>query len=411
VNCLLLTSRRARFAAGHRFGLVLAGALFTQIASASVFLDYVTWPKGNDGFTTINVCIVDGSTAQEKGDGAFAGFIHDANPSLADVISRIRIALANTWEANSGVRFKGWKTCSQLSQAEQYQALGVYISPDAANESGVGVYMTRGQVTVAAHGVSIKPWGNDFNRCIYYNGFTTHMSYKYDCAEQYAIHEFGHAIGFMHEWRHPLKPASCTAKDDTIFGDPRTGNPNVYDWNSIMTYWDGCVHQNGVRFGTTTLSDWDIAGVKRLYPAPTQDCAATGSKVKYQAHVGNIGWMTPVCDDAVAGTTGQSLMMQAIRIQLTGAGGTGCHVLYQAHVQNMGWMGIASDGQTAGTTGQSLRMEALKAILQGCDPRYHIYYQAHVQGIGWMPEVTAGEIAGTTGQGLRMEAVKIRIGD
>ncbi len=45
-------------------------------------------------------------------------------------------------------------------------------------------------------------------------------------------------------------------------------NPQ-YDWDSIMTYVDGCVHQSGVRFGSKRPSDADILGVMAVYPRPT----------------------------------------------------------------------------------------------------------------------------------------------
>ncbi len=35
-------------------------------------------------------------------------------------------------------------------------------------------------------------------------------------------------------------------------------------------------------------------------------------------------------------------------------------VRYQAHVEGRGWLGWVRDGVTAGTTGQDLRMEAVK---------------------------------------------------
>lgn len=38
-------------------------------------------------------------------------------------------------------------------------------------------------------------------------------------------------------------------------------------------------------------------------------------------------------------------------------------VTYQGHVQNIGWQAWVADGQMAGTQGQSLRMEALKVKL------------------------------------------------
>lgn len=127
----------------------------------------------------------------------------------------------------------------------------------------------------------------------------------------------------------------------------------------------------------------------------------------YQAHVQNIGWQGTVCNDAVAGTTGQSLRMEAIKIFLRNVPRF-MSVCYQAHVQNIGWQRPVCNGAVAGTTGRSLRMEAIRIFLvRGF--RTGVCYQAHVQNIGWQARVCNGDVAGTTGQSLRMEAIKIRL--
>ncbi|GAC1350082.1 MAG: hypothetical protein NVSMB27_29230 [Ktedonobacteraceae bacterium] len=130
--------------------------------------------------------------------------------------------------------------------------------------------------------------------------------------------------------------------------------------------------------------------------------------VKYRAHVQNIGWQDWVTNGQVAGTTGQSLRMEAIQIQLDGVP-PGVGVRYRAHVQNIGWQDWVTNGQVAGTTGQSLRMEAIMIELTGIAPNntFRIAYEAHVQNIGWQEFVQNGGIAGTTGQSLRMEAIRI----
>jgi len=128
----------------------------------------------------------------------------------------------------------------------------------------------------------------------------------------------------------------------------------------------------------------------------------------YQAYVQNRGWQFPVCNGQVAGTTGQNLRMEAIKIWLFNAN-AGERVCYQAHVQNIGWQASVCDGQVAGTTGQSLRLEAIQLSLVKPGPNDAVCYQAHVQNIGWQSPVCNGQTAGTTGQGLRMEAIKAMV--
>ncbi|URZ05989.1 DNRLRE domain-containing protein [Clostridium felsineum] len=130
--------------------------------------------------------------------------------------------------------------------------------------------------------------------------------------------------------------------------------------------------------------------------------------VSYSAQVQNIGWQNPVSDYNEAGTEGQALRLEALKMQLTGAL-PGMKIKYQAHVQNVGWQNWMYDGQTAGTENQGLRMEAIKIQLEGAPAGYIARYQVHVEGLGWLDPVQDGETAGTVGKNLRIEAIRISI--
>ncbi|MBQ9043556.1 MAG: RICIN domain-containing protein [Eggerthellaceae bacterium] len=137
-----------------------------------------------------------------------------------------------------------------------------------------------------------------------------------------------------------------------------------------------------------------------------QAAAANAPKasVKYQAHVQGKGWMPEVADGAVAGTEGQALRLESLRITVTGdvKGAVQC----QAHVQGIGWTGLSTG--SAGTTGQSKRLEAVRLVLTGdVSQWYDISYRVHVQKKGWMGWVSNGAVAGTTGQALRIEAIEV----
>jgi uncharacterized protein YjdB len=124
----------------------------------------------------------------------------------------------------------------------------------------------------------------------------------------------------------------------------------------------------------------------------------------YQAHVQNIGWQDVVCNGALAGTTGQSLRLEALNLFPRGVG----LLCVNAHVQNIGDQGLrcARDGQVVmvGTTGMSLRMEGLFISVQ----RGRVCAEAHVQNIGWQPWQCGRAIfVGTKGMSLRMEAIRI----
>lgn len=136
----------------------------------------------------------------------------------------------------------------------------------------------------------------------------------------------------------------------------------------------------------------------------------TSVSLSVQAHVQNIGWKEPVGSGKLAGTTGRSLRVEALRISLNGNGAKlpSGSIEYRAHVQNVGWQDWKANGKLAGTTSRSLRIEALKVRLTGeLAEQYDVYYQTHVQNIGWMALASNGEASGSAGRSLRIEGVRV----
>ena len=83
-------------------------------------------------------------------------------------------------------------------------------------------------------------------------------------------------------------------------------------------------------------------------------------------------------------------------------------VSYQTHVQKIGWQDKVSNGESSGTTGKSLRLEGIKINVTG-DDKLGISYETHVQKIGWMGWAKNGLSAGTSGYGYRLEAIQIKL--
>ena len=129
--------------------------------------------------------------------------------------------------------------------------------------------------------------------------------------------------------------------------------------------------------------------------------------ISYQTHVQNIGWQDFKNDGEQAGTTGKSLRLEGIKINLRNAPNN-VKISYQTHIQNIGWQEWKTGGQLSGTTGKSLRLEGIKIKLQNSDD-YSIKYRVHVQNIGWQDWKYDGQLAGTTGKSLRLEAIEISI--
>ena len=151
-------------------------------------------------------------------------------------------------------------------------------------------------------------------------------------------------------------------------------------------------------------------------PAPTVTEAPKeyNPTVSYETHVQNIGWQGAQSNGAVAGTTGQSLRLEAIKINLNNDGAD-LGIQYRTHIQNIGWeSGWHNSGEISGTTGRSLRLEAVQMQLTGSAASdYDLYFRVHAQNIGWMAWAKASggnaATAGTSGASLRLEAIQIAI--
>ncbi len=141
-------------------------------------------------------------------------------------------------------------------------------------------------------------------------------------------------------------------------------------------------------------------------PGNTQQPSRTLSVIT-QAHVQRIGWQGMVPNGVVAGTTGQSLRVEAMSVSVSGFSGG---ISYKAHVQKEGWQDWSYDGNHTGTTGKGLRMEAVQIRLYGeMEELFDVYYRVHAQKIGWMGWTKNGAPAGTEGYAYRLEAVQITL--
>lgn len=140
-----------------------------------------------------------------------------------------------------------------------------------------------------------------------------------------------------------------------------------------------------------------------IFPSTkTMAIASRQDMLSYSVHVQNIGWMNTVEPGTVAGTTGKSLRMESLVLNLPG-------LHYRAHVQNVGWMNWVDSGEIAGTTGQGLRLEAIEIVGDSFyTANFDILYRVHVQDYGWMDWVNLGQMAGTTGESRRIEAIEFR---
>ncbi|WP_423055519.1 hypothetical protein [Acetobacterium carbinolicum] len=151
--------------------------------------------------------------------------------------------------------------------------------------------------------------------------------------------------------------------------------------------------------------------------------------VSYRGHIQNVGdYPTDgsfVSSPDIIGTVGESKRIEGFQILLSGFVPDGVHIYYNVHVQNKGWLydennisTWAKDGGFAGTKGESLRIEAIKIRLADASgnpvENMHVFYRGHVQNIGNMPQDDNqwdqdGEQLGTVGSSLRLEALQVKV--
>lgn len=177
--------------------------------------------------------------------------------------------------------------------------------------------------------------------------------------------------------------------------------------------WEKNWHRDNEMSGTTGQGRYLEAIRFRL-----TDQMAENYNVYYQTHVANVGWMDWACNGNDAGTIGYDNSIEAVRIMLekknstqeieTGADSfRNNRTRISTHVSNIGWMSPVGENQLAGTTGRGYTMEALTISLNDPDYSGDISYRTYIHSVGWDEWRTKGVMSGTTGQGKYIEAIEI----
>ena len=74
-------------------------------------------------------------------------------------------------------------------------------------------------------------------------------------------------------------------------------------------------------------------------------------------------------------------------------------VVYSTHVQDYGWLNPVEDGKLSGTSRTSETFRRIKISLKDSPYTGNIVYSTHVQDYGWLNSVSNGDVSGTAGQG------------
>ena len=130
--------------------------------------------------------------------------------------------------------------------------------------------------------------------------------------------------------------------------------------------------------------------------------------MQYSAYADGIGWMSAT-DGSMAGTNGQSRMLEGLKVSIDNAEYSG-GVVYNTYKQSYGWTGEKENGAEAGNPGDGKRLEAVKINLTGeMADQYDVYYRAYCQAFGWLGWAKNGQTAGTMNYSRRIEAVQVKL--
>ena len=279
-----------------------------------------------------------------------------------------------------------------VQMGEVFEKKSVTLSKEEASQiiatNNVAILTKYGMTNVNECGFAYEDWTHDIDAVCLKD--RAELNPIYQAFREYYVSSDGYGKRYA-TFIQKIIPNGSTNFNDIYNFAYSYLNPDRFvnnAFNTLFTYFGANNFAIAHGFATRLLACYNQEN-----PAPVVP------NISYQAHVQNIGWQNPVSNGGIAGTTGQDLRIEAIKIS------SDIDIQYRVHMEGIGWGDWVPKDCIAGTTGQNRRIEAIEIISSYNDFKG----QAHVQYTGWMPEQVGTQIVlGTTGQNLRLEAFKLQ---
>ncbi len=170
--------------------------------------------------------------------------------------------VTNDYASKTGIRFMGWEACTDSQKKSSVVRVQFNRTHNWASHSTVVAGGGLSMVGRSAVSCGADCAGGTMRLDIGADGEypavdSPYRSFVTNRTRATAVHEFGHAIGLMHEHER-TDVVNCDRNTGRVQAQPPYVYVGKYDSDSIMNY----CHSDSI----TTLSAGDVAGILYLYP-------------------------------------------------------------------------------------------------------------------------------------------------